>query len=62
MYQGYRLIFFEIKLKGGTIRRRPAATPTPIIDLMAARKRSLAEEEPRVARLHEAGRMGTKAA
>jgi hypothetical protein len=52
----------EVKLKRGTIRRRPAATPTPIIDLVAARKRSPAEKEPRVERLHEAGRMETKAA
>ncbi len=34
----------EAKLKGFTIEPQPAAAPTPVIDLMAALKRSLAQE------------------
>jgi non-homologous end joining protein Ku len=34
----------EAKTKGLTIKPRAVSTPTPVIDLMAALKRSLAQE------------------
>jgi hypothetical protein len=34
----------EAKMKGLTIKPRPVSTPSPVIDLMAALKRSLAQE------------------
>jgi hypothetical protein len=36
----------EAKMKGLAIKPRAASTPTPVIDLVAALKRSLAEEAP----------------
>src|ERR1700722_2239196 len=33
----------EAKMKGLTIKSRPVSTPSPVIDLMAALKRSLAQ-------------------
>jgi hypothetical protein len=36
----------EAKMKGVTIEPRAVSTPSPVIDLMAALKRSLAQEPP----------------
>src|SRR3954454_5482869 len=36
----------EAKMKGATIEARAVPTPSPVIDLMAALKRSLAQEPP----------------
>jgi hypothetical protein len=36
----------EAKMKGIAIKPRAVATPAPVIDLMAALKRSLAQEAP----------------
>jgi hypothetical protein len=36
----------EAKMKGLSIKPRPVSTPAPVVDLMAALKRSLAREAP----------------
>ena len=43
-YQEALQQLIEAKMKGLTIKRRPLSTPSPVIDLMAALKRSLAQE------------------
>ena len=45
-YQEALRELFEAKLKGAAIKPREVATPAPVIDLMAALKRSLAREMP----------------
>ena len=43
-YQEALQQLIEAKMKGLTIKPRPLSTPSPVIDLMAALKRSLAQE------------------
>jgi DNA end-binding protein Ku len=43
-YQAALQQLIEAKMKGRTIEARPLSTPSPVIDLMAALKRSLAED------------------
>ena len=43
-YQEALRELIEAKMKGLTIKPRPMSTPSPVIDLMAALKRSLAQE------------------
>jgi DNA end-binding protein Ku len=43
-YQEALQQLIEAKMKGLTIKPRPQSTPSPVIDLMAALKRSLAQE------------------
>ena len=43
-YQDALQQLIEAKMKGLTIKPRPVSTPSPVIDLMAALKRSLAQE------------------
>jgi DNA end-binding protein Ku len=43
-YQGALQQLIEAKMKGLTIKPLPLSTPSPVIDLMAALKRSLAQE------------------
>jgi DNA end-binding protein Ku len=45
-YQEALQQLIEAKMKGLTIKPRPLSTPSPVIDLMAALKRSLAQERP----------------
>ena len=45
-YQDALRQLVEAKMKGLTIKPRAVSTPTPVIDLMAALKRSLAQETP----------------
>src|SRR5262252_4411457 len=45
-YQDALQQLIEAKMKGLTIKLRPVSTPSPVIDLMAALKRSLARETP----------------
>jgi DNA end-binding protein Ku len=45
-YQEALQRLIEAKLKGIAIKPQPAAAPPPVIDLMAALKRSLAQEAP----------------
>ena len=45
-YQEAMRELIEAKMKGVAIKPREVSTPTPVIDLMAALKRSLAEEAP----------------
>jgi DNA end-binding protein Ku len=44
-YQEALRELIEAKLKGRTISPKPAAPQSPVVDLMAALKRSLAQEE-----------------
>jgi DNA end-binding protein Ku len=46
-YQEALQQLIEAKMKGLAIRPRVVSTPPPVIDLMAALKRSLAEEAPK---------------
>jgi DNA end-binding protein Ku len=59
-YQEALRELIEAKMKGVAIKSRAASTPAPVIDLMAALKRSLAQEVPaaKVAR----AKKGSKAA
>ena len=43
-YQDALQQLIEAKMKGLTIKPRPLLTPSPVVDLMAALKRSLAQE------------------
>ena len=43
-YQEALQQLIEAKMKGLTVKPRPVSTPLPVIDLMAALKRSLAQE------------------
>jgi hypothetical protein len=52
----------EAKMKGLTIKPRTAPTPSPVIDLMAAVKRSLTQETPAPKRAVAAKAKPTKAA
>jgi DNA end-binding protein Ku len=45
-YQGALQELIEAKIKGVAIKRREVVTPAAVIDLMAALKRSLAQEMP----------------
>ena len=45
-YQEALQQLIEAKMKGVTIKPRAVSTPSPVIDLMAALKRSLAQEPP----------------
>jgi hypothetical protein len=45
-YQEALQQLIEAKMKGVTIEARVVPTPSPVIDLMAALKRSLAQEPP----------------
>ena len=45
-YQEALQQLIEAKMKGVTIEPRAVSTPSPVIDLMAALKRSLAQEPP----------------
>jgi DNA end-binding protein Ku len=45
-YQEALQQLIEAKMKGLTIEPRAVSTPSPVIDLMAALKRSLAQEPP----------------
>jgi len=45
-YQEALRELIEAKIKGAAIKPREVATPAPVIDLMAALKRSLAREMP----------------
>ena len=46
-YQEALQQLIEAKTKGLTIKPRVVSTPSPVVDLMAALKRSLAQEHPR---------------
>jgi len=50
----------EAKMKGLTVKPREMAAPPPIIDLMAALKRSLAQEAPASKRLGAAPKKAPK--
>jgi hypothetical protein len=50
----------EAKMKGLTVKPREMAAPPPVIDLMAALKRSLAQEAPASKRLAAASRKAPK--
>ena len=55
-YQEALRELIEAKMKGLTVKPREVAAPPPVIDLMAALKRSLAQEEPPSKRLGAASR------
>jgi hypothetical protein len=50
----------EAKMKGLTVKPREMAAPPPVIDLMAALKRSLAQDAPASKRLGAASRKAPK--
>jgi DNA end-binding protein Ku len=59
-YQEALQELIEAKMKGVAIKPRAVATPAPVIDLMAALKRSLAQEAPSAR--GSAAKRGSKAA
>jgi DNA end-binding protein Ku len=59
-YQEALQELIEAKMKGVAIKPRAVATPAPVIDLMAALKRSLAQEAPSAS--GSAAKRGSKAA
>jgi hypothetical protein len=61
-YQEALQQLIEPKMKGLAIRPRAISTPPPVIDLMAALKRSLAEEAPTPKRTAASRERRTKAA
>jgi DNA end-binding protein Ku len=60
-YQEALRELIEAKMEGVAIKPRAASTPPPVIDLMAALKRSLAQEAPAKGRRAEAKEKRTKA-
>jgi DNA end-binding protein Ku len=62
-YQDALRELIEAKMKGLLVKPRPVSEPAPVVDLMAALKRSLAQEQPGAARHAQTGkRKETKAA
>ena len=61
-YQEALRELIEAKMKGFTIKPREIAPPSPVIDLMAALKRSLAQEAPASRRAGPAPRKSQKTA
>jgi len=61
-YQESLRELIEAKIKGLTIKPREIAAPPPVIDLMAALKRSLAQEVPASKRISAAARKPRKTA
>jgi DNA end-binding protein Ku len=59
-YQEALREMIEAKMKGLTVKPREMAAPPPVIDLMAALKRSLAQEAPASKRLDAASRKAPK--
>ena len=59
-YQEALRELIEAKMKGLTVKPREVAVPPPVIDLMAALKRSLAQEAPASKRLGAAPRKAAK--
>ena len=49
-YQDAPRELIEAKMRGLPVKAKPAATPSPVVDLMAALKRSLAQETHEAAR------------
>src|SRR4051812_34669932 len=60
-YQEALRDLIETKMKGLTVKARETAAPPPVIDLMAALKRSLAQEAPASKRVGAAPRKARKA-
>jgi DNA end-binding protein Ku len=61
-YQEALRELIEAKMKGLTVNRKGIAAPPPVIDLMAALKRSLAQKTPASKRIAGARRKANKAA
>ena len=59
-YQEALRELIEAKMKGLTVKPREMAAPPPVIDLMAALKRSLTQEAPASQRLGAASRKASK--
>src|SRR5947209_19036561 len=59
-YQEALRELIEAKMKGLTVKPREMAVPPPVIDLMAALKRSLAQQAPASKRLDAAPRKAAK--
>jgi DNA end-binding protein Ku len=61
-YQEALRELIEAKMKGRSVKPREVAAPAPVIDLMAALKRSLARERPAPKRASSAAKKANKAA